>query len=74
VEIFSKALEIVPDHAALNLNLVQVLMKENDNSPGNAELLKRCQTCLDRLAGLPEQHRQHRRYIALQRKLKGLMV
>jgi tetratricopeptide (TPR) repeat protein len=74
VEIFSKALEIVPDHAALNLNLVQVLMKEHDNSPGDAELLKRCQTCLDRLAGLPEQHRQHRRYIALQRKLKGLMV
>jgi tetratricopeptide (TPR) repeat protein len=72
-ETFSKALEIVPDHAALNLNLVQVLMKEHDNNPGNTELLKRCQSCLDRLAGLPEQHRQHRRYIALQRKLKGLM-
>lgn len=70
---FSKALEIVPDHAALNLNLVQVLMKEHENEPGNTALLKRCQSCLDRLAGLPEQHRQHRRYIALQRKLKGLM-
>ncbi|SNC75452.1 Tetratricopeptide repeat-containing protein [Marinobacter sp. es.048] len=73
-DIFSKALDIVPDHAALNLNLVQVLMKKHDNSPGDAELLKRCQSCLDHLAGLPEQHRQHRRYIALQRKLKGLMV
>ncbi|TYC53326.1 tetratricopeptide repeat protein [Marinobacter sp. BW6] len=72
-EIFSKALEIVPDHAALNLNLVQVLMKEHDNNPGNAELLERCQSCLNQLSGLPEQHRQHRRYIALQRKLKGLM-
>jgi len=70
---FSKALEIVPDHAALNLNLVQVLMQENDNNPRNTELLKRCQSCLDRLAGLPEQHRQYRRYITLQRKLKGLM-
>ncbi|WP_418141794.1 response regulator [Marinobacter sp. MA] len=72
-ETFSKALEIVPDHAALNLNLVQVLMKEHDNNPTSTELLKRCQSCLDRLSGLPEQHRQHRRYIALKRKLKGLM-
>jgi len=71
-EIFAKALEIVPDHAALNLNLVQVLMKEYDSNPGNTDLLRRCQTCLDRLAGLPEQHRQHRRHVALQRKLKGL--
>lgn len=69
---FSKALEIVPDHAALNLNLVQVLMKEYESSPGDNELLRRCQSCLDRLSGLPEQHRQHRRYVALQRKLRGL--
>jgi len=71
-EIFSKALEIVPDHASLNLNLVQVLMKEYGNNP-DSDLLRRCQSCLARLTGLPEQHRQHRRYIALQRKLKGLM-
>ncbi|AXS85035.1 response regulator [Marinobacter sp. Arc7-DN-1] len=69
---FTKALEIVPDHAALNLNLVQVLMKEYDNNPEKTDLLRRCQTCLDRLSNLPGQHRQHRRYIALQRKLKGL--
>lgn len=72
VDTFTKALEIVPDHAALNLNLVQVLMKEYDSNPGKTDLLKRCQTSLDRLSNLPEQHRQHRRYIALQRKLKGL--
>ena len=70
---FTKALEIVPDHAALNLNLVQVLMKEHGNNPGDSDLLRRCQSCLARLSGLPEQHRQHRRYVALQRKLKGLM-
>lgn len=71
-DIFSRALEIVPDHAALNLNLIQVLLKEYDRSTGNTELLKRCQACLNRLSGLPPQHRQHRRYVALQRKLKGL--
>jgi tetratricopeptide (TPR) repeat protein len=69
---FTKALEIVPDHAALNLNLVQVLMKEYDSTPGKTDLLRRCRTCLDRLSNLPEQHRQHRRYITLERKLKGL--
>ncbi|WP_417567956.1 response regulator [Marinobacter sp.] len=69
---FTEALKIVPDHASLNLNLVQVLMKEYDSNPGKTDLLRRCQTCLDRLSKLPEQHRQHRRYIALQRKLKGL--
>ncbi|MBU2955115.1 tetratricopeptide repeat-containing response regulator [Marinobacter sp. F3R08] len=72
-ETFSKALSIVPGHPALNLNLVQVLMKEYDHNPGNTDLLKRCQACLNRLEELPEQHRQHRRYSVLQRKLKGMM-
>ncbi len=71
--IFTKALAIAPDHAALNLNLVQVLMKEYTNNPDHSDLLMRCQSCMDRLSGLPEQHRQHRRYIALQRKLKGMV-
>ncbi|WP_396621382.1 tetratricopeptide repeat protein [Marinobacter sp. W-8] len=71
VEAFNKALTIVPDHAALNLNLVQVLMKQYDQNPEPA-LLAACQQRLDRLSKLPEQHRQHRRYLALTRKLKGL--
>lgn len=71
VEAFNKALAIVPDHAALNLNLVQVLMKQYDQNPEPA-LLAACQQRLDRLNKLPEQHRQHRRYLALTRKLKGL--
>ncbi|HET8800653.1 MAG TPA: tetratricopeptide repeat protein [Marinobacter sp.] len=72
VETFEKALDIVPGHAALNLNLTQVLMKEYESHGRDPELLKRCEACLDRLSGLPEQHRQFRRYLALQRKLKGL--
>lgn len=69
---FARALEIVPDHAALNLNLVQVLLKEYSKNPADTGLLRRCQSCLDRLSDLPSQHRQHKRYVALQRKLKGL--
>lgn len=68
--IFSKALEIIPDHPALNLNQVQVLMKENEKTTNDRNLMERCQYHLDRLTDLPEQHGQYRRYQALLRKLK----
>ncbi|MDF0752569.1 tetratricopeptide repeat protein [Marinobacter sp. 71-i] len=72
VSTFNQALEIVPSHAALNLNLVQVLMKKYKDAPGNRELLNRCQRCLEKLADLPEQHRQYRRFISLRKKLEGM--
>lgn len=71
---FTQALKIVPAHAALNLNLVQVLMKQYHDGPVDPQLLDQCQQCLDRLGSLPEQHRQYRRYVALSRKLKGMMT
>lgn len=71
-EAFREALAIVPDHAALNLNLIQVLMKESEKTPDRAKLIEQCLAYLDRLKGLPEQHRQYRRYIALKKKLEGL--
>ncbi len=71
VAAFQQALAIVPDHAALNLNLVQVLLKQYEQVPRD-DLLDQCRQCLDRLGSLPEQHRQYRRYVALQKKLNGL--
>ena len=73
VTTFNRALDIVPSHAALNLNLVQVLMKQYQGTAGDRELLKRCEKCLEKLADLPEQHRQHRRLISLRKKLEGMM-
>ena len=73
VATFNRALDIVPSHAALNLNLVQVLMKQYQDASGDRELLKRCERCLEKLASLPEQHRQHRRLISLRKKLEGMM-
>jgi tetratricopeptide (TPR) repeat protein len=70
---FSKALNIVPGHAALNLNLVQVLMKEYQLNPERKELSERCQKYLNRLYDLPEQHRQYQRYQALKRKLEEMV-
>ncbi|MFP3978869.1 response regulator [Marinobacter sp. KMM 10035] len=69
---FSKALEIIPNHPALNLNLVQVLIKQYEETGTADMLIERCQHHLSRLAALPEQHGQYRRYLALQRKLKAL--
>ncbi|WP_298446724.1 response regulator [uncultured Marinobacter sp.] len=69
---FSKALEIIPNHPALNLNLVQVLIKQYEETGTADMLIERCQHHLRRLAALPEQHGQYRRYLALQRKLKAL--
>ncbi|MDX1553794.1 MAG: tetratricopeptide repeat protein [Marinobacter sp.] len=73
VATFSQALEIVPSHASLNLNLVQVLMKKYQQTPDDRDLLKRCEKYLARLSGLPEQHRQYRRLMSLRKKLKGMM-
>ncbi len=73
ISTFSQALEIVPSHASLNLNLVQVLMKKYQETPGDRDLLKRCEKYLARLSGLPEQHRQYRRLLSLRKKLEGMM-
>lgn len=73
VSTFSQALEIVPSHASLNLNLVQVLIKKYQQTPEDRDLLKRCEKHLNKLSGLPEQHRQYRRLVSLHKKLKGMM-
>jgi tetratricopeptide (TPR) repeat protein len=73
IKTFNEALSIVPDHAALNLNLCQVLIKKYQNSDDNA-LLKQAQNHLDRLDNLPEQHRQYRRLVSLRKKLQGMMA
>jgi tetratricopeptide (TPR) repeat protein len=73
IRIFNEALSIVPDHAALNLNLCQVLMKKNQSSD-DSTLLKQAQKHLDRLESLPEQHRQYRRLVSLRKKLQGMIA
>ncbi|MEO9524009.1 tetratricopeptide repeat protein [Marinobacter alexandrii] len=69
---FTEALEVVPNHSSVNLNLVQVLLKMYEVDPTNHQLLEQCRARLEHLQGLPEQHRQYRRYIALSQKLEGL--
>ncbi|TGN41983.1 tetratricopeptide repeat protein [Marinobacter confluentis] len=72
IKTFNEALTIVPDHAALNLNLCQVLMKKQQTT-GDTQLLSQASKHLERLANLPEQHRQYRRLVSLRKKLQGMM-
>lgn len=72
---FEQALDIVPNHAALNLNLVQIRMKQlqdNDGSVVRQHALAQCRRCLEALENLPPQHRQYRRYLAMKRKMEHL--
>ncbi|QCF26402.1 tetratricopeptide repeat-containing response regulator [Hydrocarboniclastica marina] len=73
-EAFGRALELVPQHPALNLNLVQILLKAAGGSPGgvDAGTLQRCTASLNRIAHLPPQHRQYKRYLSLQKKVAAL--
>ncbi len=72
VTVFKEALEVTPRHPALNLNLVQVLMKAMDPQAPSAEWLRMSQICLDNVAHIPSQHRQYKRYQHLVSKLAQL--
>ncbi|MCP5161661.1 MAG: tetratricopeptide repeat protein [Hahellaceae bacterium] len=72
VTTFKEALEVTPRHPALNLNLVQVLMKAMDTQGMNFEWLRMAKTCLDNVAHIPPQHRQFKRYQHLVSKLSQI--
>lgn len=71
---FIRALELVPQHPALNLNLVQILLKKAESEPGGVDIatIRRCSENLERIAHLPPQHRQYQRYLALCKKVAAL--
>ncbi|MEQ6884440.1 tetratricopeptide repeat protein [Salicola sp. Rm-C-2C1-2] len=71
---FKQALELVPQHPALNLNLVQVMLKhaEQDGKGSDPGTLSRCERCLEQLNHLPPQHKQYKRYQFLTRKIADL--
>lgn len=54
------ALTHTPKHAALNLNLVQVLLKQFEATL-NTECIEKAERCLKRIEHIPEQHNQYKR-------------
>jgi len=72
IEVFENALASTPKHPALNLNMIQVMLKQIAEQGGNPELKRRCEKCLANVKHIPEQHRQYKRYAHLVKKVQAL--
>ncbi|ARU58310.1 response regulator receiver [Oleiphilus messinensis] len=72
VNIFQQALSETPKHPALNLNLVQVLLKAMEKQGKNPQQIAQCKGCLDRVKHIPTQHRQYKRLQFLIKKVSAL--
>mgnify|MGYP000648653616 CR=1 FL=1 len=72
IETFHAARALTPKHAALNLNIVQVLVKQHKKAP-SIQLLKEAQESLDRINHIPEQHNQYKRLKHLQNVVSKLI-
>jgi predicted Zn-dependent protease len=72
IKTFEEALAESPKHPALNLNLVQVLLKQMEGGKLKAEGLSQCKQCLDSVAHIPSQHRQYKRFQFLSKKIAEL--
>ena len=71
VSSIESALSFTPKHAALNLNLVQVLIKAYESNHDETALLK-AKECLERISHIPEQHNQYKRMVFLNKSLSKL--
>jgi tetratricopeptide (TPR) repeat protein len=60
IESIEASLSFTPKYAALNLNLVQVLLKHYEKSKNNTDITK-AKACLKRIEHIPVQHNQYKR-------------
>lgn len=72
IEAIESALSFTPKHAALNLNLVQVLIKQYETSPDKNILLK-ARTYLENIQHIPEQHNQYKRMQYLAKTVNNML-
>ncbi len=72
IKVFDDALSVTPKHPALNLNIVQVMLKQIKEQGGNPELKRKCDQCLKNVQHIPSQHRQYKRYLHLRKKVDAL--
>jgi tetratricopeptide (TPR) repeat protein len=65
-----QAIPLTPRHISLNLNLIQVLLKQHRQHP-DAALLDQARQCLHQVRHIPMEHREYKRYLFLRKKLEG---
>lgn len=69
IDIFNKAISAYPKHVGLNLNLIQAVLAATDLGGPCAKYEKMCQRSLRAVGRIPLDHKQHERYLFLQRQL-----
>jgi CheY-like chemotaxis protein len=72
IDVFQDALAYSPRHPALNLNLIQVLMKLIPTEQDSSDSLTLCQQCLERVSHIKSDHKQYKRYQFLTKKLEKI--
>jgi DNA-binding NarL/FixJ family response regulator len=73
VDCFASALRDFPQHIGLRLNLVQALLGQLKQEPGDDQVLTTAQQTLDYIRKIiPDQHVQYRRFRQLDDGLRGL--
>lgn len=71
IEAFKAALELTPRHAALNLNFIQVLVKDYKNTQ-KATNIEMAAEAMKRISHIPEHHHQHKRLKHFQKVIANL--
>lgn len=73
IDAFETALEYTPKHPALNLNLIQTLIKSMETAEGTKhECVQKAKQALQRISHIPEQHRQYKRMLYLEKTIARL--
>ncbi|GGY72616.1 hypothetical protein GCM10011613_17030 [Cellvibrio zantedeschiae] len=73
VDCFTSALQDFPQHIGLRLNLVQALMGQVKQEPGNNQLLTNMQQTMDYIRKIiPDKHAQYRRFRQLEDMLRAI--
>jgi tetratricopeptide (TPR) repeat protein len=71
IKAIESALSFTPKHAALNLNLVQILIKNYEQNR-DINSINKAKDCLQQINHIPEQHNQYKRMMHLNKMIKKL--
>jgi len=72
IAIFKEALTFSPRLPALNLNLIQVILKGLPKEKDPRESIALCEQCLIKIEHINDRHKQYKRYQFLKKKLQKL--
>lgn len=71
----SQAIPLTPHHISLNLNLIQLLLKKlkNVSSQDAHETCQQVIKCLHRIRHIPENHKEHDRFVHLRKQFNSVV-